>query len=127
MSTLKVVWRVIIACIYLVVVVAVLSAAKSRFEMLVLAGLVQLYIAVLHNFTIISAATDLNNYAGFIRFRILATAQGLAGNEDGSFVDQEKTLRETLDDNAKFIVINHVSNGLASMYSIYKIVVAVFT
>lgn len=38
-----------------------------RFETLVLAGLVQLYAAVLYNFAIIGAATDANNYAGFVR------------------------------------------------------------
>jgi len=41
----------------------------------VLAILVQIYTATLYNFSIIGAATDVNNYAGFVRFRILATAQ----------------------------------------------------
>jgi hypothetical protein len=37
--------------------------------------MVQLYAAVLYNFSVIGVATDVNNYAAFVRFRILATAQ----------------------------------------------------
>ena len=125
MSTLKIIWRVLIGLIYIGVVVVVLSVPTSRFETLVLAGLAQLYAAVLYNFTVMGAATDVNNYAGFVRFRLLAAAQGITENEDGSFADQEKTLRDTLHDNAKFIVINRVSNGIVSLYSIYKIIAAV--
>jgi len=126
-SKLKIVWRIVAGCLYLLIVIAVLSMAQSRFETLVLAGLVELYAAILYNFSLISSATDINNYAGFIRFRILATAQGLTGNEDGAFIDQEKALRESLDGSAKFIIINRVSNGLVSLYAIYKIIAALLT
>lgn len=70
------VWRVVVGLIYLAVVIGILSIATTRFETVVLAGMVQLYAAVLYNFSVIGVATDVNNYAAFVRFRILATAQG---------------------------------------------------
>jgi hypothetical protein len=121
----KVVWRVFIGLAYLAIVYGVMSALNSRFETLVLASLVLIYTATLYNFTLIGAATDVNNYAGFVRFRILATAQGLTENEDGSFVDQEKTLRERLKSSETPIIINQISHGVVSSYALYKIVAAV--
>jgi hypothetical protein len=77
---------------------------------------------MLYNFSLIGASTDGNNYAGFVRFRILATAQGVTENEDGLLVDQEKTLRQYLENNGKIILINRISHGVVSMYALYKIV-----
>jgi hypothetical protein len=123
--TRKIIWRVFVGLAYLAVVYSVLSVSKSRFETLVLASLALIYTATLYNFSLIGAATDVNNYAGFVRFRILAMAQGVMENEDGLFVDQEKTLRDTLRDNRIPFIINQISHGVVSTYALYKIVVAV--
>ena len=68
-------WRVVVGLIYLTIVIGILSVATTRFETVVLAGMIQLYAAVLYNFSVMGVATDVNNFAGFLRFRILATAQ----------------------------------------------------
>jgi hypothetical protein len=73
-------------------VIGILSIAESKFEPLVLAGLVEMYAAGLSNFSLLGENADTNNYAAFVRFRMLAAAQGLTGNEDGEFADQEKAL-----------------------------------
>ena len=125
MSKFKIIWRVFIGLVYIGVVVAVLSVATSRCETVVLAGLVQLYTAVLYNFTIMDTVAAVNNYAGFVRFRLLAAAQGITSNEDGSFADQEKALLETSHNNETFIRINNISNAIVSLYAIYKIIAAV--
>ena len=123
--TRKVLWRIFIGAAYLAVVYGVMTASKSRFETLVLASLILIYTATLYNFTLIGTVTDINNYAGFVRFRILATAQGLTENEDGLFVDQEKALRERLKSSETPIIINQISHGVVSVYALYKIVAAV--
>jgi hypothetical protein len=119
---LKVIWHICIGVLYLATAYGVISASNSKFETLVLAILVQIYTAMLYNFSLIGASTDGNNYAGFVRFRILATAQGVTENEDGLLVDQEKTLRQYLENNGKIILINRISHGVVSMYALYKIV-----
>lgn len=115
----KVISHVLFAVVYVGLVYGILSAANSKFETLVLAILVQIYTATLYNFSIIGAATDVNNYAGFVRFRILATAQAVTEDEGGLFVDQERTLRECLDNNRILIM------GVVSAYALYKIFAAV--
>ena len=119
---LKVIWHICIGVLYLATAYGVISASNSKFETLVLAILVQIYTAMLYIFSLIGASTDGNNYAGFVRFRILATAQGVTENEDGLLVDQEKTLRQYLENNGKIILINRISHGVVSMYALYKIV-----
>jgi hypothetical protein len=121
----KVIWHVFIGLVYLAVAYGVMSASNSRFETLVLAVLVLIYAATLYNFSIIGAATDVNNYAGFVRFRILATAQGVTENDDGLFVDQEKKLREVVENSRILVMIDRSSHGVVSVYALYKIIAAV--
>lgn len=120
------VWRVVVGLIYLAVVIGALSIATTRFETLVLAGIVQLYAAVLYNFSVIGIATDVNNYAAFVRFRILATAQGVTENEDGTFQEQEEALAGRLKTDNFAIVVQRFSNGAVSLYALFKIVQAIF-
>ena len=125
--TVKTLWRVAMGLIYLFVVIGILSAAQTRFETLVLACLTEIYAAALYNFSLTGSVIDLNNYAGFVRFRILAAGQGQTANEDGPFADQENTLRDTLNESKKFVTINQISHGLVSMYALYKIIWALLT
>ena len=122
----KVIWHVFIGLVYLAVAYGILSVSKARFETLALAILVQVYAAMLYNFSILGTATDINNYAGFVRFRILAAAQGVTENEDGLFVDQEKRLHESLGKSRILAVIDRSSHGLVSLYVLYRIIAAVF-
>jgi hypothetical protein len=93
-----------VALIYLGVVVGILSVATTRFEMLVLAMLVQLYAAVLYNFSVIGRVADVNNYAGFVRFRILAVSQGITEDDDGTFQEQEENLAQFIKDSRVLII-----------------------
>jgi hypothetical protein len=120
------VWRVVVGLIYLAVVIGALSTATTRFETLVMAGIVQLYAAVLYNFSLIGVATDVNNYAAFVRFRILATAQGITENEDGTFQEQEEALAGQLKTDNFAIIVERFSNGAVSLYALFKIVQAIF-
>jgi hypothetical protein len=120
------VWRVVVGLIYLAVVIGALSTATARFETLVMAGIVQLYAAVLYNFSLIGVATDVNNYAAFVRFRILATAQGITENEDGTFQEQEEALAGQLKTDNFAIIVERFSNGAVSLYALFKIVQAIF-
>jgi hypothetical protein len=115
-------WNVLLAVIYVAVVVGILSAAESRFETLVLAGLIQLYAAVLYNFSLIGQNADINNHAAFVRFRIMAAAQQVTENEDGAFVDQEKALSEALKSYGPKVLILRISHGVVSLYALFKIV-----
>jgi hypothetical protein len=126
MRTLAYAWRIFVALIYLGVVVGILSVATTRFETLVLAMLVQLYAAVLYNFSAIGKATDVNNYAGFVRFRILAVAQGITENEDGTFQEQEEALAKSTNNSAFVVLIDVISHTVVSLYALFKIVQAVF-
>lgn len=119
-------WRVVAGLIYLAVVIGVLSVATTRFETIVLAGMVQIYAVVLYNFSVAGVATDVNNYAGLVRFRILATTQGLTENEDGNFQEQEEALAEQLKRDGVAIQIQRLSNAVVSLYALFKIVQAVF-
>jgi hypothetical protein len=116
------VWRIMAGLLYFGIVIRILSAATTKFETLVLAGMVQLYAAVLYNFSLIGVVTDTNNYAGFVRFRILAEAQGITENEDGRFEEQEKAIAERLKKDNTAIVINRISNAAVSLYALFKIV-----
>jgi hypothetical protein len=91
---LRYIWHTLTGLVYLVVVIGVLSVATTRFETLVLAGLIQLYAAVLYNFTVNGVATHAYNCADFVRFRTLAAAQGITENEDGTFEEQRKALAD---------------------------------
>ena len=119
------VWRVVVGLIYLAVVIGILSIATTRFETVVLAGMVQLYAAVLYNFSVIGVATDVNNYAAFVRFRILATAQGITENEDDTFQEQEEALAARLKTDNRAIFMHRLSNGAVSLYALFKIVQAI--
>jgi hypothetical protein len=123
---LSYIWRTVVGLVYLGLVIAVLSAATTRFETLVLAGMVQLYAAVLYNFSVIGAATDTNNYAGLVRFRILAAAQGITENEDGTFEEQEKALADTIQGSKTHVLIGRLANCAVSLYALFKIVEALF-
>ena len=126
MTYLKYIWRILIGLVYLGVVVAILSTSTTKFETLVLAGMVELYATVLYNSSVIGAAGETNNYAAFVRFRILAAAQGVTENEDGTFEEQEKDLAESLKGSATPILIDRIANVAVSFYAIFKIVQAVF-
>jgi hypothetical protein len=122
---------VTVACVlkglvYLAVVIAIMSVATTRFEIVVLAGMVQLYATVLYNFSLIGVATDVNNHAGFVRFRILATAHGVTENENGKFKEQEDTLAEHLKVQQTAINIRQWSHSVVSIYALFKIVQAIF-
>jgi hypothetical protein len=121
----KVIWHILVGFAYLAVVYGVMSAAKSKFETLVLASLVLIYTATLYNFTFLGAVTDANNHAGFVRFRILATAQGLTGNKDGLFADQENNLLAGVKNSETRILIKLASHGVVSAYALYKIIAVV--
>lgn len=120
------VWRVLTGLAYLAVAIGILSVATTRFETLVLAGMIQLYAAVLYNFSVIGIATDINNHAGFVRFRILAAAQGITENEDGTFEEQENALAERLKNQETTIIIQRLSNFAVSIYALFKILQAIF-
>lgn len=122
----KVVWRMFAGLVYVALCYFIIDASISRFETLVLAILIQIYAAALYNFSILGRATDVNNYAGFVRFRILAAAQGISEDEGGLFVDQEKRLREALDTARILQIIDWTSHLLVSGYVIYKIIVVLF-
>jgi hypothetical protein len=115
-------WRIVVGVIYLAVVIGILSGTATRFETLVLAAMVQLYTAVLYNFSLIGVATDVNNYAGFVRFRILAAALGVTENEDGQFQEQEEALAERLKKDSVQIQIQRFFNAAVSLYALFKIV-----
>jgi hypothetical protein len=74
----------------------------------------------------IGKATDVNNYAGFVRFRVLATAQGITENEDGTFQEQEEALAKSTNNSAFVALIDVISHTVVSLYALFKIVQAVF-
>jgi hypothetical protein len=119
---LRIIRRVLVGIAYFAIVFVVLSTANTRFETFVLAILVQLYAAVLYNFSLIGVASDLNNFAAFARFRILALAQGVEGDENGSYVDQENDLAAIIDRHRVIIRITRISHFIVSIYALYKIV-----
>ena len=124
MRYLRYMWRVFGGLVYLGFVIAILSASTTKFETLVLAGMVQIYAAVLYNSSVIGVATDSNNYAAFVRFRVLAAAQGVTENEDGTFADQEKALADLLTGSATPMLISRIANAAVSLYALFKIVQA---
>jgi hypothetical protein len=123
---IKVAGHILVGLAYLAVAVGILSVATTRFETLVLAGMIQLYAAVLYNFSLLGVGTDTNNRAGFVRFKILAAAQGITENEHGTFEDQDKALAEVLKSYETKVVIQRISNGVVSIYALFKIVQAIF-
>jgi hypothetical protein len=122
---LRYIWRTLIGVAYLAIVIGVVSIATTKFETIVLAVLVQVYSAVLYNFSALGAASDANNYAGLVRFRILAAAQGVTENEDGTFLQQEKFLVDSIASSRTTIIINNLSNAAVSTYALFKIVQAI--
>jgi hypothetical protein len=123
---LKIAGHVVGGLVYLVIVIGAFSAATSKFETLVLAGIVQVYAAALYNFSLLGEVADVNNYAAFVRFRVLASAQGITENEDGTFVDQEEALVEALKSCRTKVRIGRISNAVAALYALFMIVVTVF-
>jgi hypothetical protein len=121
-TTLRTVWHVLVGLIYLGVVIAVLSTATTTFETLVLAGIVQVYAAVLYNFSILGTTIDANNYAGLIRFRVLAAAQGVSDTEEGPIGNQEEALGAALKANERTVLIQRISHSAVSIYVLFKIV-----
>jgi hypothetical protein len=125
MKYLTIAWNVLVALIYIALVIGILSMAESKFETLVLAGLIQLYAMALYNFSLLGQIADVNNHAAFVRFRILAAAQGITGDEEGTFVEQEKTLLDTVKSYGPKVLIMRISNGIVSVCAIFKIVQAI--
>jgi hypothetical protein len=123
---LKFAGNVISGLVYLAVVIGAFSVATTKFETLVLAGIVQVYAAALYNFSALGGAVDLNNYAAFVRFRILATAHGVTGNEDGTFAEQEEALAEELKGYRTKVVIQRISNAAVSIYALLMILLTIF-
>ena len=95
MKFLKYAWHILAGLAYLVIVVGIVSAASTRFETMVLAGMVQLYGASSRLF-VLGILAEVNNHAAFIRFKILAGAQGIAANEDGTFEEQADALADSI-------------------------------
>lgn len=126
MRYLKSIWHVLVGLAYLGIVVGVLSVATTRFETVVLAGMIQLYAAVIYSFSVIGVGSDVNNYAGFVRFRILASAQGITENEDGTFEEQEKALADEMGKYRTKVLIHRLSGAAVSIYALFKIVQAIF-
>jgi hypothetical protein len=125
MKKLAIAWNVLLALIYIAVVIGILSAAETRFETLVLAVLIELYAALLFNFSLLGGNADINNHASFVRFRIVAAAQGVTENEDGAFVDQEKELADALKTCGPKVLITRISHAVVSVYALFKIVQAI--
>jgi hypothetical protein len=123
---LSYIWRTLVGLVYLGLVIEVLSLSTTRFETLVLAGMTQLYAAVLYNFSLMATTNDSNNYAGLVRFRILAAAQGITENEDGTFEEQEKALAATINGYKIQVLMSRLANSAVSLYALFKIVQAVF-
>jgi hypothetical protein len=123
---LSYIWRTLVGLVYLGLVIEVLSLSTTRFETLVLAGMTQLYAAVLYNFSLMATTNDSNNYAGLVRFRILAAAQGIMENEDGTFEEQEKALAATINGYKIQVLMSRLANSAVSLYALFKIVQAVF-
>jgi len=119
-------WHILVGLVYLAVVIGALSVATTRFETLVLAGIIQVYAAVLFNFSVSGVGADVNNYAGFVRFRILAAAQGITANEDGTFAEQDKALVDAIGKYKTTVLIDRFANGAVSIYALFKIGQAIF-
>ena len=125
MKYLAIAWSVLLALVYVALVIGILSAAKNHFETLGLAVLIQLYAAALYNFSLMGETAEINNHAAFVRFRFLAKAQGLIGNEDGEFADQEKLLVDGAKNSRPKVQILRISHGVVAVYSLFKIVQAI--
>jgi hypothetical protein len=125
MKYLAIAWNVLLALIYAAVVIGILSVAESRFETLVLAGLIQLYAAVLYNFSLQGAAADSYNLAEFVRFRFLAAALGVTENEEGTYIEQEKAIADEIMSYGPKVLITRISHGVVSAYALFKIVQAI--
>src|ERR1039457_4782938 len=102
---LQFIWQILKALGYLAVVIGVVNIAANKFETVVFAVLVQIYAAVLYNFSVLGSIIDANNYAGFVRFKILAAAQGTTENEDGTFEEQEKAIVDAIASDKNAIII----------------------
>ena len=126
MKYVKIVWYVLRGLLYIGIVVGVLSVANTSFETVLLAGLVELYAAVLYNASILATTADVNNHAALVRFRMLAAAQGVTEDESGTFIEQEKALGDQIKSYSARLIIGHIANALVSFYAIYKIVRVVF-
>lgn len=126
MKLLKYGWRVLMGLAYLAVVIGILSAASTRFETLVLAGMVEIYVTLVYYFSEAAVIATLNNRAGLVRFMILAKAQGITGNEDGTFEEQDKELVESIKKVTPAIWINRISNAAVSIFALFKIIQAAF-
>lgn len=126
MRYLKFAWQVVGGLAYLAVVIGGFSVATTKFETLVWAGIVQLSAATLYNFSVLGVTADVNNYAQVVRFRILATAQGVTGNEDGTFEEQENALAEALKGYQTKVRIQRISHTAVSLCALFVIVVTIF-
>ncbi len=126
MKYAKIAWYVLRGLLYLGIVVGVLSVASTPFETVLLAGLVELYAAILYNASLLAVTADANNHAAFVRFRTLATALGVTEDESGTYVEQEKALGDQINGYNTRLIIGEIANALVSFYAIYKIVRAVF-
>jgi len=124
----QIVWRVATGLIYLFVVIGILRAAQTRFETLVLACLIQIYAAMLFNFSAIASTGRADNLGTVMRFVLLAKGLGQTATEDGLvFAEQEEKLHESREKSEVFDTITQASHGLVSMYALYKIIWALLT
>jgi len=126
MKYVKITWYILTGFSYLAIVVGILSVASTRFEIVVLAGLVELYAAVLYNASALAVASDANNYAAFIRFRTLATAVGVREDDDGVlFVATEEALGDQINSYKTKVLIKNIANALVSIYAVLRILMAI--
>jgi hypothetical protein len=125
MRSIAIVWQVFLGVVYVAVVFGIMSAAENKFQTLVLASLIELYAAVLYNFSMIGEVTDVNTHAAFARFRMLAAAHGIIGSEDQEFKEQEEALVDAVNAYRPKVWIWRISNGIVSAYALIKIVQAV--
>jgi hypothetical protein len=102
-----------------------LVSVNSKFEGLVIGVLVELYAAVLYNFSIMASAADVNNHGAFVRFRVLANALGHNQVDGVNIAASEAEIGAALNDSAKYIVINRISHGIVSFLALCRIVFAV--
>jgi hypothetical protein len=125
MRRLAIARNVLLALIFIVVVIGILSAAESKFETLVLAGLIELYTAALYNFSLLGSAADSYNLAEFVRFRFLAAAIGITENEEGTYIEQEKAIADEIRNYGPKVLITRISHGVVSAYALFKIIQAI--
>jgi hypothetical protein len=127
MKYLRYAWRVLVSLLYLILVVAALATTRTRFETLVLGGLVRVFTAVLYNFSLIGMAIAASDHSSFVRFRKLAEAQGITGDQYGTFKDQETVSVETLKEHKTNRSIKNLAHAAVSICALIMMIIALFS